>query len=84
MSEPTDRTPQTTTIEDKMRADSAGEVARLGILPCPFCGLQPITIASGESGRGLMIECVTNGCVGPSTSWYSHSMAVLCWNRRPG
>jgi hypothetical protein len=75
---------KTTTIENQMRSECAEEVARLGILPCPFCGLRPITIASGEGGRGLMIECVTSGCVGPSTSWYSHSMAIRTWNRRPG
>lgn len=52
------------------------------ILPCPFCGKPPITMPSGEAGRGLMIECVTSGCVGPHTSWVPPQSAIAAWNRR--
>ncbi len=52
------------------------------ILPCPFCGRPPETQASGEGGRGLMIDCVTRGCVNPHTSYYDHESAVRAWNTR--
>jgi Restriction alleviation protein Lar len=54
------------------------------ILPCPFCGADPITEGSGENQRGLMIQCVTGGCVNPHVSYYEHAVALRIWNRRNG
>jgi hypothetical protein len=54
------------------------------ILPCPFCGQAPITTPSGEGQRGLMIECITPGCVNPHVSNYTHAVAIRLWNRRHG
>jgi hypothetical protein len=54
------------------------------ILPCPFCGCEPNTTPSGENGRGLMIECITGGCVNPHVSYYQHVVAIRVWNRRNG
>lgn len=50
--------------------------------PCPFCGEPPVTMGSGEGQRGLMIECITPGCVGPHTSYYNHKAAIAAWNHR--
>lgn len=45
------------------------------ILPCPFCGKQPETLGSGEGHRGLMIHCITDGCVNPHVSYIPPSHA---------
>jgi hypothetical protein len=52
------------------------------ILACPFCGKPPETMGSGESQCGLMIECITPGCVNPHISYYDHKTAVHIWNMR--
>jgi hypothetical protein len=54
------------------------------ILVCPFCGNHPEVIGSGERQRGLMIHCITDGCVNPSVSYYEHDAARRVWNRRDG
>lgn len=51
-------------------------------LPCPFCGVAPVTLGSGEGQRGLMIHCITEDCPGPSVSYYNHRSAIAAWNRR--
>jgi hypothetical protein len=51
--------------------------------PCPFCNKPPITTPSGEGGKGLMIECLTEGCVNPHVSYYNHDVARTAWNTRP-
>lgn len=51
--------------------------------PCPFCNKPPITTPSGEGGNGLMIECLTEGCVNPHVSYYNHDVARTAWNTRP-
>ncbi|MCL6710471.1 Lar family restriction alleviation protein [Pseudomonas sp. R2.Fl] len=53
------------------------------IKPCPFCNKPPITTPSGEGGKGLMIECLTEGCVNPHVSYYNHDVARTAWNTRP-
>jgi len=55
---------------------------RSRIKTCPFCGKPPLIGASGEGWRGLMIHCVTDGCLAPSTSYYDHESALRVWNRR--
>jgi len=50
--------------------------------PCPFCNQPPITTPSGEGGKGLMIECLTEGCVNPHVSYYNHDVARTAWNTR--
>lgn len=52
------------------------------VLACPFCGAPPMTMPSGEQDQGLMIHCVTDGCVSPSVSYYDHKTALLVWNKR--
>lgn len=52
------------------------------LLDCPFCGKPPVTLESGEGGRGLMIKCLTEGCVNPHVSYYDHKTAAHTWNRR--
>jgi hypothetical protein len=52
------------------------------ILTCPFCGEFPETMGSGEGQRGLMIHCITQGCVNPHVSYYEHAAALGVWNRR--
>lgn len=54
----------------------------LYVLACPFCGQLPETLGSGEQQRGLMIHCITPGCVNPSVSYYDHATAARAWNRR--
>lgn len=39
-------------------------------------------MGSGERQRGLMIECITRGCVNPHVSYYDHASAIAAWNRR--
>lgn len=51
--------------------------------PCPFCNKPPITTPSGEGGKGLMIECLTEGCVNTHVSYYNHDVARTAWNTRP-
>lgn len=60
------------------------ERLRNQILPCPFCGQWPETMGSGERQRGLMIHCITQGCVNPHVSYYEHDAARAAWNRRGG
>lgn len=52
------------------------------LLPCPFCGSEPVTSDSGKDGAGLMIECFGDACVGPHVSYYDHATAVRVWNTR--
>lgn len=52
------------------------------IKSCPFCGREPFIEGSGEGQRGLMIHCLTDGCVNPHVSYYDHASAVRAWNRR--
>ena len=54
----------------------------IDLKPCPFCGKPPETNPSGENGSGLIIECITPGCVNPHTSYYHHASAIAVWNRR--
>lgn len=54
------------------------------VLVCPFCGKHPETMGSGEGQRGLMIHCITPGCVNPHVSYYEHAEARRVWNRRDG
>lgn len=51
-------------------------------LPCPFCGQPPDVMGSGEGQRGLMIQCITDGCVNPHVSYYDHNTAIAKWNER--
>lgn len=57
-------------------------MAQYELLACPFCGNAPEAFGSGEGRRGLMIECVTQGCVNPHTSYYDRPTAAATWNRR--
>ncbi len=54
------------------------------VLPCPFCGIKPEVMTSGEGSRGLMIHCIAGNCPNPSTSYYNHETALAVWNRREG
>lgn len=54
------------------------------VMPCPFCGIKPKVMTSGERSRGLMIHCVTENCPNPSTSYYDHETALAVWNQRNG
>lgn len=65
-------------VEERLKA--AG--IEVSIKPCPFCGKPPETMPSGEGERGLMIECITQGCVNPHTSYYDHASAIATWNAR--
>lgn len=51
---------------------------------CPFCGVKPEVMTSGEASRGLMIHCVSENCPNPSTSYYDHETALAVWNQRDG
>lgn len=51
------------------------------LLPCPFCGKAPISFPSG-GGAGVMVQCVTNGCVGPHVSYRGEGLAARVWNTR--
>lgn len=53
----------------------------IDLKPCPFCGNPPEVSASGD-GTGIMIECMTEGCVNPHTSWYGKGIAHKHWNTR--
>ena len=54
----------------------------INIKECPFCGRPPATLGSGEGQKGLMIECLTPGCVNPHVSYYDHTAAIYAWNTR--
>ena len=54
----------------------------LVVMPCPFCGVIPEQMGSGEGQRGLMIHCISDGCVNPHVSYYDHASAIRAWNRR--
>jgi hypothetical protein len=61
---------------------SDGEIAAGELLPCPFCCQPPVSFPSGISDQGLMIQCVTPGCVNPHTSWIPPQVAIEKWNTR--
>ena len=52
------------------------------LLPCPFCGQIPESFPSGIRDDGLMIQCMTGGCLGPHCSYIPPSAAIAAWNRR--
>lgn len=54
------------------------------VKPCPFCGVQPEVMTSGEQDRGLMIHCITENCPNPSVSYYDHETCLSVWNQRDG
>ena len=54
------------------------------VTPCPFCGIKPEVMTSGEEGRGLMIHCIAENCPNPSVSYYDHETALAVWNQRNG
>jgi len=55
--------------------------SRTELLPCPFCGKTPLSFPSGD-GTGVMIECITERCVGPHISYYGEGVAAKIWNTR--
>lgn len=58
------------------------EIADIALLPCPFCGRNPISFESG-GGEGLMIQCISVGCpVGPHVSYIPPEAAIAAWNTR--
>jgi len=67
-------------ISDKERSDY--NVRGVAIKICPFCCKPPEKFNVGENGKALMIECVTEGCVNPSVSYYDREFAVKLWNWR--
>lgn len=71
------------TADELASEDALAKIAP-SILPCPFCGMAPTLLGSGERQRGLMIHCVTENCVNPSVSYYNHATAKAVWNRRRG
>lgn len=54
------------------------------VTPCPFCGVRPEVMTSGEGSRGLMIHCISAKCANPSVSYYDHETALEVWNQRDG
>ncbi len=48
---------------------------------CPFCGQAPTSFPSGD-GAGVMVQCITPGCVNPHVSYYGDGVAFEKWNRR--
>ena len=51
-----------------------------GLLPCPFCGSQPINAMHGGKGR---IACTNADCFGPYTTAANVEDAIAQWNKRP-
>lgn len=51
---------------------------------CPFCGIKPEIMTSGELSTGLMISCISENCANPSVSYYDHETALAVWNQRNG
>jgi len=60
----------------------SGAVGGMALLPCPFCGGDPITEVSGTSNDGMMISCMNSKCVGPHCSYIPPSAAIAAWNTR--
>lgn len=50
--------------------------------PCPFCNEPPVSFSVGYRDHGLMIECVTKGCVNPHVSYQNPKIAIAAWNHR--
>lgn len=51
------------------------------LLPCPFCGKPPDQTQIGQ-GEGLMLNCRTEGCIGPYDSGYGRAEIIRRWNTR--
>ena len=53
------------------------------MLPCPFCGKQPVTERTGFSGRAMYIYCINdNGCPRPKAIGETEDKAIENWNTR--
>lgn len=69
-----------------MSAEKGGpspEKQRDNVLPCPFCGKQPIHHDNGPVGGGWHVRCIC--IVAPGVCDLRHEVAVELWNNRaPG
>ena len=65
------------------QADHPMTEPKMELMPCPFCGAIPIAFPSGMRDEGLMIQCMTDGCLGPHCSYIPPTEAIAAWNRRP-
>ena len=53
------------------------------LLPCPFCGLEPVSERTGFSLRAMYIYCINdNGCPRPKAIGESEEKAIENWNTR--
>lgn len=53
------------------------------LLPCPFCGSQPVTERTGFSLRAIYIYCINdNGCPRPKAIGETKEKAIENWNLR--
>ena len=52
------------------------------LLPCPFCGTQPIVEQTGFSGRARYIYCNLDDCLRPKAVGENEEAAVRSWNTR--
>jgi Lar family restriction alleviation protein len=60
-----------------MTADTAAP----SLLPCPFCGKQPVLQPKGKVRR-YMIYCANDDCMGPHTTADNKQDALVQWNTR--
>lgn len=56
----------------------------VGVLPCPFCGLDDTYLVRPDAiSRTALVGCNTCGSIGPVTYAQSIDEAIDAWNRRP-
>ena len=52
------------------------------LLPCPFCGSQPVVEQTGFSGRARYIYCNRDDCLRPKAVGENEEAAIRSWNTR--
>lgn len=66
----------------KIKVPNDGLLTEVELLPCPFCGADPVC---NGMPRGMMgqIYCRADDCFGPKTTAVTKADSVVQWNKRP-
>lgn len=52
------------------------------LLPCPFCGSEPVVSRISKSRELFFIGCQNEHCLQPETEWSDLESCVQTWNLR--